>query len=111
MPWIMKDAIVNDVAMSEVPATDSLPEDEIGTSAYNTNSEKCDTDSVGQEIANSMMTVLLPQAVPLLKTFSRKKKKSAKSSKNPTHRSQEENKTPSVSMNDSTIGKVLSFDF
>ncbi|KAA8532878.1 hypothetical protein F0562_033005 [Nyssa sinensis] len=33
-----------------------------------------DFDSVGEEIAKSMMTVLLPRALPLLKKFSRKKK-------------------------------------
>ncbi|KAL0430010.1 UNVERIFIED_CONTAM: hypothetical protein Sradi_0627000 [Sesamum radiatum] len=73
--WIVKDAIINDVTKSEILATDSLPEDEKGTSVYNPSSEKSDTDSVGQEIAKSMMTVLLPRAVPLLKTFTRRKRK------------------------------------
>ncbi|KAI3467220.1 hypothetical protein Pfo_023883 [Paulownia fortunei] len=104
---IVKDAIVNDMTKSEVLVTDSLPEDEIGISAYNTSSEKCGTDSVGQEIAKSMMTVLLPRAVPLLKTFTRKKKKSAKPSKIPTHRSQEENNMPNISMNDATTARGL----
>lgn len=38
------------------------------------NSEKSDSDPVGQEIDSSMMALLLPQAFPLLKTFTRKKK-------------------------------------
>ncbi|KAL7132664.1 hypothetical protein ABFS83_12G090100 [Erythranthe nasuta] len=104
---IVKDAIVNDVGESEVLVPDSLPEGEIDISPCNTGSEKCDADSVSQELANSMMTLLLPRAVPLLKTFTRKKKKSAKPSKNPTHRSQEENNMPSISMNDATIDNGL----
>ncbi|KAL0396900.1 UNVERIFIED_CONTAM: hypothetical protein Scaly_0138400 [Sesamum calycinum] len=107
MHCILKDAIVNDVAKSEILATDSLPEDEKGTSVYNTSSEKCDTDSVGQEIAKSMMTVLLPRAVPLLKTFTRKKKKNANTSKIHPPRSQEENKMANISMNDATIAREL----
>ncbi|EYU20948.1 hypothetical protein MIMGU_mgv1a025251mg [Erythranthe guttata] len=81
------DEIVNGVDESEFFVTDSAPqEDEIGIS---TCSEKCDTDLFGQELDNSMMTVLLPRAVPLLKkSLFRKKCKSAKSSKNPIHGSQ-----------------------
>lgn len=90
----------------EVLATDSLPEDEIVKDSYN-NSEKCDTESVGDELAKSMMTVLLPRAVPLLKTFSRKKKKSIKSTN--TQRSHGNNDTLSTSMNDPITGKVLCF--
>ncbi|KAL9149122.1 hypothetical protein ABFS82_12G090300 [Erythranthe guttata] len=104
---IVKDAIVNDVGESEVLVPDSLPEDEIGISPCNTGSEKCDADSVSQELANSMMTLLLPRAVPLLKTFTRKKKKSAKPPKNPTHRSQEENNMPNIGVNDATIDSGL----
>ncbi|XP_011078644.1 uncharacterized protein LOC105162332 [Sesamum indicum] len=105
--WIVKDAIVNDVTKSVILATDSLLEDEKGTSVYNPSSEKSDTDSVGQEIAKSMMTVLLPRAVPLLKTFTRKKKKSANTSKIPPPRSQEENKMTNISMNDATIAREV----
>ncbi|CAA2997618.1 uncharacterized protein LOC111396224 isoform X3 [Olea europaea subsp. europaea] len=83
------DTIATDVAISEVLVTDSLPEDETGTS--NASSEKSDIDSVSQEIANSMMTVLLPQALPLLKTFSRKKKKSMIPSEMPLYKQQENN--------------------
>ncbi|XVE91644.1 hypothetical protein REPUB_Repub01dG0027700 [Reevesia pubescens] len=43
---------------------------EVGTSNSNTGSEKSDFDSVGQ----LMMTVLLPQAIPLLKESSKKKR-------------------------------------
>ncbi|KAG8366476.1 hypothetical protein BUALT_Bualt17G0083900 [Buddleja alternifolia] len=103
----LKGASVHNVAMSEVLVTDSLPEDELGTSAYNTNSEKCDTDSVGQEIAKSMMTLLLPRALPLLKTFTRKKKKSAKSSKIPTQRSQEKNNMSNISNDDASIAREV----
>ncbi|PIN03243.1 hypothetical protein CDL12_24229 [Handroanthus impetiginosus] len=105
--WVKKDAIVNDVAKSEVLVTDSLPEDEVGTSSYNTSSEKFEADSVGQEIAKSMMTVLLPRAVPLLKTFTRRKKKSAKPSRISTHRFHEETNLPNISMIDATIARGL----
>ncbi|XP_012438482.1 uncharacterized protein LOC105764453 isoform X1 [Gossypium raimondii] len=54
--------------------TESHQEEEIGTSNSNTGSEKSEFDSVGQEMAKLMMTVLLPQAVPLLKESSKKKK-------------------------------------
>ncbi|CAI9756151.1 unnamed protein product [Fraxinus pennsylvanica] len=83
------DTIATDVAISEVLVTDSLPEDETGTS--NASSEKSDIDSVGQEIAKSMMTVLLPRALPLLKTFSRKKKKSTTPSEMPLYMQKENN--------------------
>ncbi|KAK4430102.1 hypothetical protein Salat_1310900 [Sesamum alatum] len=105
--WIVKDAMVKDVTKSEILATGSLPEDEKGTSVHNTNSEKCDTDSVGEEIAKSMMTVLLPRAVPLLKTFTRKKRKGANTSKIPPPRSQEETKMANISTNDATIAREL----
>ncbi|EYU28621.1 hypothetical protein MIMGU_mgv1a026846mg [Erythranthe guttata] len=79
--------IVNGVDESEFVVTDSAPqEDEIGIS---TCSEKHDTDLFGQELDNSMMTVLLPRAVPLLKkSLFRKKCKTAKPSKKPSHGSQ-----------------------
>ncbi|KAL2546614.1 uncharacterized protein Fot_15847 [Forsythia ovata] len=94
------DTIVTDAAFSEVLVTDSILEDETGTS--NASSEKSDIDSVGQELAKSMMTVLLPRALPLLKTFSRKKKKSMKPSEMPLHRSQKENNT-SIGFDDASI--------
>lgn len=55
--------------------TESHPEEVIGTPNSNGNSERSDFDSAGQDIAKSMMTFLLPQAIPLLKNKSRKKKK------------------------------------
>lgn len=97
-----KDATTKDVRNSEVLLTDSLPEDEIVKASCYSNSEKCDTESVGDEIAWPMMEILLPRAVPLLKTFSRKKKKSKNSSN--IQRSHENNDMPSTSMNDSTTG-------
>lgn len=60
-------------AISEGLVTDLHPEDGRGPSSQNTNSEKCDFDSVGQEF-KAMMNFLLPQAVPLLKKVPRKKK-------------------------------------
>lgn len=89
----LKDVISTDTAIPEVLAADSesLREDEMGTSNSNGSSEKGDLDSVGQEIAKSMMTVLLPRALPLLKTFSRKKRKNAKPSIMSTHITMSEN--------------------
>lgn len=61
------------LVVSESPAPELHPLEEMGT--LTASSEKSDFDSVDQDIANSMMTFLLPRALPLLKTFSRKKKK------------------------------------
>lgn len=55
--------------------TESHPEEVIGTPNSNGNSERIDSDSAGQDIAKSMMTVLLPQAIPLLKNKSKKREK------------------------------------
>ncbi|KAL0003640.1 hypothetical protein SO802_011201 [Lithocarpus litseifolius] len=63
-----------DLIISEGLVDESHLQEEIGTSNSNANSEKSDCDSVGQEMVKSMMTFLLPQAVPLLKNSSRKKK-------------------------------------
>lgn len=60
--------------ISEGLVSESDPEEERGTSNSNGSSQKSDFDSVGQETAKSMMSFLLPQAVPLLKKSSRKKK-------------------------------------
>lgn len=65
-----------DMVISKDVATGSLLE-EVGTSNSSGSSEKGNFDSVGQETAKSMMTFLLPQAVPLLKKASKKKKGSA----------------------------------
>ncbi|KAF8399648.1 hypothetical protein HHK36_015517 [Tetracentron sinense] len=68
-----KDELVAiDTVMSEGLLTELHPEEEAATSTSNASSEKSDFDSVGQEVAKSMMTVLLPQAVPLLEKISRK---------------------------------------
>ncbi|GMI99857.1 hypothetical protein like AT1G26330 [Hibiscus trionum] len=70
-----------DVVISDVMVTESHQEKEIGTSNSNAGSEKSDFDSVGQEMTKLMMTVLLPQAVPLLKKSSKKKKEASGSCK------------------------------
>lgn len=103
------DAIINDTEMSEVLVADSLPEDVTVKSSGSTNSEKCDTDSAGDDIVKSMMEILLPKAVPFLKTFSRKKKKSAKSSN--AQRPLENNDMSIINTNNLTTGKVLCFYF
>ncbi|XP_052187785.1 uncharacterized protein LOC127798326 isoform X2 [Diospyros lotus] len=66
------DLVAQNAVISEGMGSESHPE-EIRSS--NASSRHSDFDSVGQEIAKSMMTVLLPQALPLLKIFSRKKKR------------------------------------
>ncbi|XP_058183113.1 uncharacterized protein LOC131301036 isoform X1 [Rhododendron vialii] len=68
------------LVVSESPAPELHPLEEMGT--LTASSEKSDFDSVDQDIANSMMTFLLPRALPLLKTFSRKKKKIKNGSEN-----------------------------
>lgn len=57
-------------------------QEEICSSNSNGSSEKNEYDSVGQETAKSMMTFLLPQAVPLLKKASGKEKALVSTSKN-----------------------------
>lgn len=54
-------------------AAESHPGGEMDKGPLNCSSENSDLDSVGQDVAKSMMTVLLPQALPLLKEASRKK--------------------------------------
>lgn len=58
---------------SDLVVADS-DEEEMGKSNSNTSSGKSEFDSIGPAVAQSMMTLLLPQAIPLLKVFSRKKK-------------------------------------
>ncbi|MBA0834652.1 hypothetical protein Goarm_006982 [Gossypium armourianum] len=71
----MKEELITaNMVNSDGLVTESHQEEEIGTSNSNTGSEKSEFDSVGQEMAKLMMTVLLPQAVPLLKESSKKKK-------------------------------------
>ncbi|GJR98658.1 putative FY-rich, FY-rich, WD40/YVTN repeat-like-containing domain protein, partial [Tanacetum coccineum] len=59
------------ISVSEICVTESQLKDEMFIAE---NSEKSDSDPAGQEIDKSMMALLLPQAFPLLKTFTRKKK-------------------------------------
>ncbi|KAH9707931.1 FYR C-terminal domain-containing protein [Citrus sinensis] len=59
---------------SERIVADSHAEEEIGTSNSNASFGKGGFDSVGQEITEAMMTVLLPKAIPLLNNVSRKEK-------------------------------------
>ncbi|KAJ0037653.1 hypothetical protein Pint_23475 [Pistacia integerrima] len=60
--------------------TDSHAKEEMNTFNSTASSGKSDSDSIGQEIATAMMTVLLPQAIPLLNKVSRKKKATLKAS-------------------------------
>ncbi|GAB2303399.1 hypothetical protein Dimus_037390 [Dionaea muscipula] len=71
---------VTHMALSDVP-TGALREEESALWNLNDSSENNDFDSVGEtheEIAKSMMSVLLPQALPLLTYSSRKKRHRAK---------------------------------
>lgn len=71
----MKDELIAaDMAIFEASETESHLEEEMSVYTSNGNSERSDFNSVGQEVAKSMMTVLLPQALPLLKKTSSKKK-------------------------------------
>nr|DAD35093.1 TPA_asm: hypothetical protein HUJ06_005733 [Nelumbo nucifera] len=65
--------IVAETVVSEGIVIESHPEEEMGISST-ASSDKGDFDSVGQDVAKSMMTVLLPQALPLLKKTSRRER-------------------------------------
>ncbi|KAK4357979.1 hypothetical protein RND71_023589 [Anisodus tanguticus] len=71
---------------------DSHPESEMDTSRLEVHSQRNESDSAGNEIANSMMTFLLPRALPLLRTYPRKKKNDIKLPEISTCNSQDENK-------------------
>ncbi|XP_038705729.1 uncharacterized protein LOC120001458 isoform X2 [Tripterygium wilfordii] len=73
-----------DIVFSEAQITES--HEEVGTSVSNMSSGKGGSDSVDQEMVKLMMTVLLPQAIPLLKKNPKKKKKSATTSESITCR-------------------------
>ncbi|XP_024018311.1 uncharacterized protein LOC21409112 [Morus notabilis] len=75
-----RESTAADMIISEGLVSETDPEEERGTSNSNGSSQKSDFDSVGQETAKSMMSFLLPQAVPLLKKSSRKKKAAVSSS-------------------------------
>ncbi|KAH9602416.1 hypothetical protein KSS87_010627 [Heliosperma pusillum] len=71
--------LVADMVISEEPITGSHSEDR---NCYLTgSSDKSDFDTVGEDIANSMLSILLPRAIPFLTYSSRKKKRKASSSK------------------------------
>ncbi|XP_050129574.1 uncharacterized protein LOC126606259 isoform X1 [Malus sylvestris] len=70
----IQDRSALNVVISEGLVTESHPEQETDASKPNASSEINDFDSVGEEMAKSMMTFLLPQAIPLLKKGSRKEK-------------------------------------
>ncbi|XP_073145770.1 uncharacterized protein [Henckelia pumila] len=105
VPWNVKEEMVNNVDKSELLIPDSLPEEEIGTSKSYSSSEKCDTDSVGEDLTKSMMTVLLPQALPLLKAFTRKKKKNVKHLEMAPPRLQDENDVSNTCTDDVAIAR------
>ncbi|CAA0828770.1 DNA binding [Striga hermonthica] len=102
VPGVENDSIIKDAVKDDILVTESCPEDGIFSSENCTSSEKCHIDSIGQEIANSMMSVLLPQAVPLLKTFTRKKKKTGKPSNLQTNKLQDEDSMPKISVDGAT---------
>ncbi|XP_050203355.1 uncharacterized protein LOC126653495 isoform X2 [Mercurialis annua] len=79
---VEEEFMVTDPVVSEQLVTKSSPEEESGTFSSNFSSEKSDMDSVGHDIAKSMMTLLLPQAIPLLNITSRKKIKTPSPSVN-----------------------------
>lgn len=81
-----------DMTTSQALMTESNPEDEeMSAGSSNLSSEKVDSDSCAPEIANSMMTVLLPRALPLLKTFSRRKRNKLKPLEKSAHICVDEN--------------------
>lgn len=104
-----KDANVNNMSRSDTVVTDSHPDEEMGTSDSCTFFGNSDSDPAGQEITNSMLAILLPRAIPLLKTFSRKKKKSRKLISDSVHGDQKNNDLPNPNTDDGCICKVNFF--
>uniref|UniRef100_A0A6N2M7V0 FYR C-terminal domain-containing protein n=1 Tax=Salix viminalis TaxID=40686 RepID=A0A6N2M7V0_SALVM len=72
---VREEFLVTEAITSQGLITESHTEEVIGTPHSNGNSERSDFDSAGHDIAKSMMTFLLPQAIPLLQNKSGKKKK------------------------------------
>ncbi|XP_061995172.1 uncharacterized protein LOC133713061 isoform X3 [Rosa rugosa] len=70
----IQDRSTMDVVIADGLLTESHPEEETPTVKSNASSQNIDFDSVGQEMAKSMMAFLLPQAIPLLNKGSKKKK-------------------------------------
>ncbi|XP_055809882.1 uncharacterized protein LOC129880068 isoform X2 [Solanum dulcamara] len=85
---------------------DLHPESEMGTSHLEVNSQKSESDSAGHEIANSMMTFLLPRALPLLRTYTRKKKNDIKSPEISIHNSRDENKKIDPYLDSTSVSKL-----
>lgn len=71
IPCDSKCTLVDDYLGEYVP--NSSQEDCLSSGSY-LSSEKSDLESAEKEVAKSMMTFLLPQAIPLLKKTHRKKK-------------------------------------
>jgi len=84
---------VADMVMSEERITGSCSG---GNSYLNGNSERSDFYSVGEDITKSMMTVLLPQAVPLLTYSSRKKQRRTKPSEGSPSGKKQENELKGI---------------
>ncbi|KAK9707158.1 hypothetical protein RND81_07G176500 [Saponaria officinalis] len=74
--------LVADTAFSEEPISGSHSDD--GRSYLTGSSEKSDYDTVGGDIAKSMLSIPLPQAIPFLTYSSRKKKRELRPPKEPT---------------------------
>lgn len=108
--FLTSEIVKDGVAAVTTAVPDSLiiyshPESEMDTSRLEVNSQKSESDSAGHEIANSMMTFLLPRALPLLRTYTRKKKNGIKAAEVSIHNSQDENKMTDLCL-DSTSGKL-----
>ncbi|XP_049365084.1 uncharacterized protein LOC125829906 [Solanum verrucosum] len=104
---IVKDVVA--AASTIVPDSliiDSQPESEMGTSSLEVNSQKSESDSAGHEIANSMMTFLLPRALPLIRTYTRKKKNDTKSPEISIHNSQDENKKIGLYLDTTSVSEL-----
>lgn len=82
-----------DTVIPNILSTGSHIDEELGIPSSNVSSVKSEYETFDQEVAKSMMTVLLPRALPLLKTFSRRPANSVKPPEKSTHMAQEENKT------------------
>ncbi|KAH0668456.1 hypothetical protein KY289_022949 [Solanum tuberosum] len=104
---IVKDVVA--AASTIVPDSliiDSQPESEMGTSSLEVNSQKSESDSAGHEIAKSMMTFLLPRALPLIRTYTRKKKNDTKSPEISIHNSQDENKKIGLYLDSTSVSEL-----
>ncbi|GLT36955.1 hypothetical protein SLA2020_113000 [Shorea laevis] len=78
---IKEDLTAADKVISDGLVTESNEEKEIDKSNSITSFEKSDFDSVGLEVAKSMMAILLPQAIPFLEEASRRKKEMVRPSR------------------------------